>query len=142
MKPGRKKLLKTSLLLLSAAAAAALLFICILFLLVLTGITGQLPNRAELADIKNEEASLVFSSDSLLIGKYFAKNRTNIDLHELPQHLVDALIATEDQRFFSHKGYDTKSYMRVLFKTILLRDRSSGGGSTITQQLVKNLYGT
>ena len=141
MKPGRKKLLKTSLLLLSAAAASALLFAGILFLIVLTGIAGQLPDRNELADIKNEEASLVFSSDSLLIGKYFAKNRTNIDLHEVPQHLIDALIATEDQRFFTHKGYDTKSYARVLLKTILLRDRSSGGGSTITQQLVKNLYG-
>jgi penicillin-binding protein 1A len=141
MKPGRKKLLKTSLLVLSALAAAALLFVGILFLFVLTGITGPLPGRAELADIQNEEASLVFSSDSLLIGKYFAKNRTNIDLHDVPQHLIDALIATEDQRFFSHKGYDTKSYARVLLKTILLRDRSSGGGSTITQQLVKNLYG-
>ncbi len=141
MKPGRKKLLKTSLLLASAAAAAALLFVGILFLLVLTGITGPLPGKNELAGIQNEEASLVFSSDSLIIGKYFAKNRTNIDLHEVPQHLIDALIATEDQRFFSHKGYDTKSYARVLLKTILLGDRSSGGGSTITQQLVKNLYG-
>jgi penicillin-binding protein 1A len=141
MKPGRKKLLKTSLLILSALAATALLFVGVLFLFVLTGITGPLPGSSELAEIQNEEASLVFSSDSTIIGKYFAKNRTNIDLQEVPQHLIDALIATEDQRFFSHKGYDTKSYARVLLKTILLRDRSSGGGSTITQQLVKNLYG-
>ena len=137
----KKKLLNTVLLVLSAAAASALLFTSVLFLLVLTETTGQLPGRTELADIQNEEASLVFSSDSILIGKYFAKNRTNIDLHEVPQHLTDALIATEDQRFFSHKGYDTKSYARVLLKTIILRDKSSGGGSTITQQLVKNLYG-
>jgi len=105
------------------------------------GVFGPLPNKNDLIGITNEQASLVFSSDGTLIGKYFAENRTNIKWEDIPQHLVEALIATEDKRFFEHKGIDGRSYLRVFFKTILLRDKSSGGGSTITQQLVKNLYG-
>ncbi|HPR62485.1 MAG TPA: transglycosylase domain-containing protein, partial [Prolixibacteraceae bacterium] len=69
------------------------------------------------------------------------ENRTNIGWDEVPQHLVNALVATEDKRFFEHEGVDARSYMRVLFRSILMGDRSSGGGSTLTQQLVKNLFG-
>ena len=58
-----------------------------------------------------------------------------------PRHLVDALIATEDVRFYDHHGTDARSFLRVLFKSILMNDRSSGGGSTITQQLAKNMFG-
>lgn len=105
------------------------------------GIFGSLPNKQDLIGITNEQASLVLSNNKTLIGKYFAENRTNISWQETPQHLVDALIATEDKRFFEHEGIDSRSYLRVFFKTILLGDKSSGGGSTITQQLVKNLYG-
>ena len=119
----------------------AVLFIGVLFLMVYKGAFGSLPDKEELSAIKNQEASLVFSSDNKLIGKYFAKNRTNINWEEIPDHLKNALIATEDRRFFTHKGYDTKSYFRVFLKSILLRDKSGGGGSTLTQQLVKNLYG-
>lgn len=111
------------------------------FLLVYSGVFGPLPNKKELSSIRNEEASLVYSSDGKLIGKYFAENRTNISWEEVPDHLKNALIATEDKRFFSHKGYDTRSYLRVFLKSILLGDRSGGGGSTLTQQLAKNLYG-
>jgi penicillin-binding protein 1A len=105
------------------------------------GIFGPLPGKAELAGITNEEASIVLASDGTLIGKYFAENRTNIKWEEVPGHLVNALIATEDKRFFEHEGIDGRSYLRVLFKSILLGDSSSGGGSTLTQQLIKNLYG-
>lgn len=111
------------------------------FLLVYVGAFGPLPDEEELAAISNEEASLVFSSDNRLIGKYFAENRTNISWEEVPIHLKNALIATEDKRFYTHKGYDTQSYLRVFLKTILLGDKSGGGGSTLTQQLIKNLYG-
>jgi penicillin-binding protein 1A len=109
--------------------------------MVRAGIFGPLPDKEELLAISNEEASLVFSSDNQLIGKYFAKNRTNIRWKEIPDHLKNALIATEDKRFFTHKGYDSKSYFRVFLKSILLGDKNGGGGSTLTQQLVKNLYG-
>jgi penicillin-binding protein 1A len=108
---------------------------------VYVGIFGPLPGKRELIGINNEEASLVFSNDGTLIGKFFAENRTNIKWRDVPPHLTKALIATEDKRFFEHGGIDGRSYLRVFFKSILLGDKSSGGGSTITQQLVKNLYG-
>ena len=105
------------------------------------GVFGPLPDKQDLISITNEQASLVFSNNGTLIGKYFAENRTNIKWQDIPDHLVDALVATEDKRFFEHKGIDGRSYLRVFFKTILLGDKTSGGGSTITQQLVKNIYG-
>jgi penicillin-binding protein 1A len=125
----------------ASVVGIVLLTLITFFLLVWLGGFGPLPNKQTLAAIHNEEASLVYSSDGEIIGKFFAENRTNISVEELPQHLVDALIATEDKRFFLHEGVDARSYFRVFFRTILLGDRSSGGGSTLTQQLVKNLYG-
>lgn len=105
------------------------------------GIFGPLPDKVELAAISNEEASQVISSDGVIIGKFFAENRTNITWDNVPEHLKNALIATEDKRFLTHNGYDLKSYVRVFFRSILFRDSKGGGGSTLTQQLVKNLYG-
>lgn len=105
------------------------------------GYFGNLPNEEDLRQIQNETASLVFSEDEFLIGKYFAKNRTNTAYEDLPPHLVHALIATEDARFFDHDGVDYRSLLRVFIKTLLLGDDRSGGGSTISQQLAKNLYG-
>ena len=121
--------------------AIIILLISLLFLTVSTGVFGKLPTKSELANIHNEEASLVLSSDSTLIGKFFAENRTNISWNQIPEHLINALIATEDKRFYLHDGYDSRSYLRVFFKSILLGDKSAGGGSTLTQQLIKNLYG-
>jgi penicillin-binding protein 1A len=122
-----------------------ILLICFSFLSIylstLFGLFGNLPNTEELAGIRNEEATLIYAADSALIGKIFASNRTNLKWEEVPDQLVNALICTEDKRFFSHGGIDRKSYIRVIFKTLLSRDRNSGGGSTITQQLAKNLYG-
>lgn len=105
------------------------------------GAYGHIQTRQELLNYKNATASIVLSEDGELLGKYFSENRTNVSYAEVPPHLVNALIATEDIRFFRHKGYDVKSFFRVLVKTIILRDRSAGGGSTITQQLAKNMYG-
>ncbi|MGJ8660806.1 MAG: transglycosylase domain-containing protein [Bacteroidota bacterium] len=115
--------------------------VSLLFALVYFDVFGPMPDKEKLSSIINEEASLVYSSDNKIIGKVFAENRTNIKLEQIPDHLKKALIATEDRRFYSHSGYDSRSYIRVLFKSILLRDQSGGGGSTITQQLIKNLYG-
>jgi penicillin-binding protein 1A len=113
----------------------------IFFILVFSGAFGPLPKKAELAEIKYEEATLVYSADNKLIGKIFAKNRTPITFEIIPTYLIEALIVTEDIRFFEHNGVDGRSLSRVIIKTILLGNRSSGGGSTITQQLAKNLYG-
>jgi len=132
-----KKILKYFLILLSSI----LLFCVLLFFAVYLGKFGSLPDKEALKAVNNEEASLVISSDSIIIGKYFAENRTNITDNEIPDHLKKALIATEDKRFFTHSGYDLQSYFRVVFKSILWGESKSGGGSTLTQQLIKNLYG-
>jgi penicillin-binding protein 1A len=76
-----------------------------------------------------------------VICYFFSENRTNISFEQIPLHLHNALIATEDVRFYNHKGIDVRSLARVFIKTILISDRSSGGGSTITQQLAKNMFG-
>lgn len=113
-----------------------LLFLCVYF-----GVFGALPEKDELLSIKKEQASLVYSSDKRIIGKYFAQNRTNIKAGQIPDYVVDALVATEDKRFFDHRGIDIRSYFRVFFRTILMGDKGGGGGSTLSQQLAKNLYG-
>ena len=102
---------------------------------------GHLYSEKELKQFKNETASLVLSDNGKILGKYFAENRTNIKYDQLPKQLINALVATEDARYFEHQGIDSRSLFRVLFKTILLNNKSSGGGSTITQQLAKNMYG-
>jgi len=132
-----KKILKYVAIFIGASFLAGILF----FILVYSGVFGAIPGKTELSAISIEEASLVYSYDKVIIGEYFAQNRTNITLKDVPDHLKNALIATEDKRFFTHKGYDLQSYIRVFFKNILFRNSSGGGGSTLTQQLAKNLYG-
>ena len=102
---------------------------------------GHLYSKKELKAFKNHVATQVYSSDNQLIGKFFAENRTNVTYEQIPPYVINALVATEDARYFEHEGVDSRSLVRVLFKTILLNDKSSGGGSTITQQLLKNMYG-
>lgn len=121
--------------------AIGLLIGVIFFLSVLWGAFGKLPSEAELTDIKNPLASEVYTANGELLGKYYIENRSYVPYNQISEHIINALVATEDARYFKHKGFDTKSYIRVLFKTILMGNRSSGGGSTISQQLIKNLYG-
>lgn len=105
------------------------------------GVFGELPSEEDLLSIRHEQATLVLAADGTLIGKIFAEDRTNVRFEDLPQHLIDALVSTEDARFFSHQGVDGRSYVRVFFRTLLGGDESGGGGSTISQQVIKNLYG-
>ena len=128
------KFLSFSFLILAIIVAT---FLATLFL----GGFGKIPKKSELLDLQNESASLVFANNESLIGKFFNENRTNVPYDSLPSHLVEALIATEDARFYSHEGVDARAMVRVFFKTILMGDRSSGGGSTLSQQLAKNLFG-
>lgn len=111
------------------------------YLSVYFGGWGHIPKETELQELKQSEATEIYSSDTTLIGKYYIFDRQPVIYEELPQHLIEALIATEDIRFFEHSGIDQRSLMRVLVKTILLQDESAGGGSTITLQLAKNLFG-
>jgi penicillin-binding protein 1A len=122
----------------------ALLGILIVFgfvVAVYQGAYGHVQTREELLTYKNATASIVLSEKGELLGKFFTENRTTVTRKEIPFHLTNALIATEDIRFYKHRGFDTKSFFRVLIKTVLLNNRSAGGGSTITQQLAKNMYG-
>ena len=112
----------------------------LLALLVRLGAFGQLPDTEELVNIRNDNASEVYSADGVMLGKYYTQNRTNVAYEEISPDIINALIATEDARFFEHQGIDLRSWARVLVKTILLQDESGGGGSTLSQQLAKNLY--
>ncbi|TAE47687.1 MAG: penicillin-binding protein [Bacteroidetes bacterium] len=112
----------------------------LLFVGVWLGLFGRLPNEKDLSNVRNHNASRVYSSDGVLLGKFYIQNRTNVAFEDLSPELVNALIATEDARFYEHSGVDGRSLMRVVFKSVLLGDESSGGGSTLSQQLAKNLY--
>ncbi len=109
------------------------------FLLVYNGAFGKVYTAEELRSIQNYEASEVFSSDGKVLGSYYLQNRVNIAFKDLPAFIPSALVATEDARFYEHNGVDTRGLLRVFFKTLLLREKNAGGGSTIGQQLAKNL---
>ncbi len=109
-------------------------------LLVLAGTFGPIPDIRELKKIQNPVATEIYSADGVLMGTYNIENRQYLEPSEIPESLCKALIATEDVRFYKHKGIDPRSLFRVFFKTILLRNEGAGGGSTLTQQLAKNLY--
>jgi len=116
-------------------------FPAILLFSIKTGVVGKLPNEQQLSNIQNFEASEIYSADHKLLGKYFIQNRTVIEYNDISENVLNSLVATEDSRFFEHHGIDYQSLIRVFFRTVLLGDRSGGGGSTITQQLAKNIYG-
>jgi len=120
---------------------SAIGLIAIFIIIVYWGAFGHLQNKEELLNYKNATASLVLSSEGELIGKIFSENRTNVSYGHIPTDLINALVATEDARFFQHEGIDSRSLFRVMFKSVLLKDRRSGGGSTITEQLAKNMFG-
>ena len=100
-----------------------------------------MPTKKELSDLKQSQATQILDKDEQLIGKFYVFDRQSVTYNDLPKPLIDALVATEDVRFYEHDGVDNQSLLRVFFKTILLSDESSGGGSTITLQLAKNLFG-
>lgn len=114
--------------------------IVVFFTLLSFGLLGFMPSFEQLENPNSNLASEVFSDEGELLGYIGIQNRTNVDYRDLSPSLINALKATEDARFEDHSGIDTRSLFRVFFKTILGRHHSSGGGSTITQQLAKNLF--
>ena len=112
------------------------LFLVLLFWMITKGWIGYLPPLEELQNPKNKFASEVFSADMQSLGRYYRKeNRVGVPYQDLSPYLVDALISTEDVRFYEHTGVDTKSF----FRAVLMLGRA-GGGSTLTQQLAKQLW--
>jgi penicillin-binding protein 1A len=102
---------------------------------------GDMPDLKILENPKSEEASELISEDQKSLGKYFFENRTPIEIDQISPNLIEALIATEDARFVNHSGIDPRSLVRV-FTGVVSGNSSSGGGSTLTQQVAKNLFNT
>lgn len=124
---------------LTGVCAVPFVLAFIFILMIYFGYFGPVPDTDELSSIQNYEASQVYSSDGKILGTYYFQNRTEVSLEEINPLMTRALIAVEDARFYEHNGVDERALARVLFKTILL-GQETGGGSTITQQLAKNLY--
>jgi len=109
--------------------------VILLFLFASWGFFGEMPSFEKLENPDSNVATEIISSDGEVIGKFYAENRVPVKYADLPKHLVDALVATEDERFYEHSGIDAKGTFRAALSL-----GSSGGASTITQQLAKNLF--
>ena len=119
------------------------LIIALFMLLIYNGVIGYMPPIEELEDPHDKLASVIVAGDGTTeLGRYFAGkgNRVYTDYESISPHVIDALISTEDVRFEEHSGIDFRALGRTMVKTVILRDKSSGGASTITQQLAKQLY--
>lgn len=136
-RPPRAKVLRFGAIFCGSLAVISLF----LFFSVYFGAFGALPSKADLLKINNANASEIYAIDDIELGKYYNENRTNASLSEIPYYLINGLVATEDARFYRHSGIDPRALMRVFFRTVLMGDLDSGGGSTLSQQLVKNVYG-
>ncbi|MEI7734308.1 MAG: transglycosylase domain-containing protein [Ferruginibacter sp.] len=112
------------------------LFIILLFLCANFGLFGKMPSITELENPEADLATEIYSSDGLLMGKYYAENRSEVKYNEISPNVIKALIATEDQNFYDHSGIDARAVARAIIKL-----GTDGGGSPITQQLAKNMLG-
>ena len=112
------------------------------FVCVWNGWVGYMPDMEELQNPINKYASQVYSSDGKLIGTWNENkaNRIAVDYNSLSPHIVHALVATEDERFYTHSGIDFIALGRAIVKRGMMGQESAGGGSTITQQLAKQLF--
>jgi penicillin-binding protein 1A len=104
----------------------------------LFGLFGGMPSLAEVENPENDLSSELISADGVSLGRYFRFNRSQVTFDELSEDLVNTLVLSEDHRFYEHSGLDFPAYLRVAWGLLTLQP--SGGGSTITQQLAKNLY--
>ena len=109
--------------------------ICVFFLFASWGIFGSMPSFEDLENPDSNLATEIISSDGVVIGKYFQTNRSQLKYADLPKSLVDALVATEDERFYQHSGIDARGTLRAVASL-----GTSGGASTLTQQLAKQLF--
>jgi len=115
-----------------------LLLLVLFFFCVAKGVFGTMPTFDELENPRTNLATEIISADGKLLGSYYVENRSNVRYAELSHYMPEALISIEDERFTEHSGIDERALLRVAFG--LLTGRKKGGGSTITQQLAKNLF--
>ena len=122
--------------------AAGVLALYLIFTGISRGWIGNIPSVEDLESPIDKFATQVISSDGVVLGSYSyaSDNRVWVDFEDLSPYLVKALIATEDVRFQDHSGIDLKALVRAIVKRVILQQRSAGGGSTLTQQLAKQLY--
>ena len=144
-KKGKAKDLSRSVRTVWITFAALWAGIVLFFTMLSLGWLGFMPSFEELENPRSNLASEIWSADGEILGYIGIENRSNLTFNEITaggtnMNLVNALIATEDVRFYEHAGIDPRSLARVFFKTLVGRHSSSGGGSTITQQLAKNLF--
>lgn len=118
---------------------AGVLAVVLMFFMIAQGWLGYMPTFEDLENPESLLASEVVSSDGVVLGKYFKENRSYVGYEEFSPELKNALVATEDVRFYKHSGIDVRGLVRVV-KGILTGDSNSGGGSTISQQLAKMLF--
>lgn len=113
----------------------------VLFSLISKGKLGFMPSFAELENPKINLATQVISEDGVVLGKYYwgNENRTTVHFQDISPYMIDAVVAIEDERFYKHSGIDFRGLLRVFVKSLIL-GQDTGGGSTITQQLAKNLF--
>ena len=123
-----------------ALFATPFVLMLIIFTLISRDVFGPIPSFEELENPDNKLAAEVYSEDGVLLGKYFIQNRTWTNYEDISPYMINALIATEDIRFYRHSGIDVRGLGRVMVKSLILRQEGAGGGSTITQQLAKNLF--
>ena len=136
-KPGNfKKYLKVFWIVVFLPVVLALL----IFSTISLGLWGFMPSFEELENPKSNLASEIYSADGELLGTFYIQYRSNVEYEDLSPNLIKALLSTEDIRFHNHSGVDVRSIMRVIFRNIIGGQRSAGGGSTLTQQLAKNLF--
>ena len=116
--------------------------VLLLFILIYNGIIGYMPEIDQLKNPTDKFASTIYSAGGEEMGRYYRSkgNRVYVDFDQLSPHLHDALVATEDARFEDHSGIDVKAIARAIVKRVIMGQKSAGGGSTITQQLAKQLY--
>ena len=115
-----------------------LLLVVLFFICVATGVFGTMPTFEELENPRTNLATEIYSADGKVLGTYYVENRSNVRYAELSHYMPEALISIEDERFTEHSGIDTKALFRVAYG--VLTGNKKGGGSTITQQLAKNLF--
>jgi penicillin-binding protein 1A len=118
-----------------------IVFLVVLFVLISKEKLGPMPTFEDLENPENNLAAEVYSEDGVLLGKYYFQNRTWTEYKDISPNVVNALIATEDIRFYRHSGIDIRGLGRAIIRSVIL-GQEAGGGSTITQQLAKNLYKT
>lgn len=128
---GLKKLIRVMWILF----ASGIIGIAFLFFLITVGAFGELPDRKDLENPKSYLASEIISADQEMLGKYYIENRSNLHFEDLPENIINALIATEDARFRNHSGVDLRALIRAIAHL-----GKAGGGSTLSQQTAKNLF--